>query len=294
MRKRPHHHSHRPWPAKDLRFLRDRYADLPAAEVARRLGRSLAAVRSKARKLGVRRREFWSGADLALLRKQYGRVPTRQLARALGRPAGAVHQKASKEGLCFQHRALIGAHALARIRELNALGWPDVDIARDIGCERHTASRHRKAMGLPSHEKGEVFRGRVREAARRQCERAGVASLGQLRVKVHRERARAAGWPEDLRPRHVQILELLAARGPMTRPEIAAALGMPWRGTRNSLKSNDPEGTYLAHLVRRRLVACVTRGRQVVGRGRGHSLNTYLVPVWVTEAYPFTSKGAPS
>jgi hypothetical protein len=54
----------------------------------------------------------------------------------------------------------------------------------------------------------------------------------------------------------VQILDALAERGPMTKAQIAEAIGMPWRGrpSRRILKSRDQEGSYLAHLVKRGLV----------------------------------------
>lgn len=92
-----------------------------------------------------------------------------------------------------------------------------------------------------------------------------------------RRYAASSGWPEDLAPREVHILEVLSASDPMTRPEIARAIGMPWIGSRRSLKGNTPGGSYLASLMRRGLVASL--GRVVRGQGRGHSLHLYTLAI---------------
>jgi DNA-binding IclR family transcriptional regulator len=88
--------------------------------------------------------------------------------------------------------------------------------------------------------------------------------------------AKESGWPDDLRPRAVQILNLLASHGmPLTRKQIAEKIGMPWKGSRKSLHSNDKEGSYLANLQARGLVIKLGKiANTNCGRGSGVSLYT--------------------
>jgi hypothetical protein len=115
----------------------------------------------------------------------------------------------------------------------------------------------------------------------------GLSSPTELRSRAFRLYAIECGWPEDLRPREVQILNVLAARGvPMTRLEIAQAIGMRTdrtgdRGhghkTLELLSGNGPGGTYTASLMRRGLVAKLKRGSVVAGLGKGHSRDLYYL-----------------
>lgn len=195
-------------------------------------------------------------------------------------PMSTIYRQRKRLGLCQPHRGrLPGLQEF--VQEKHPLGWSDAEIAAEWGCERHTIGDIRKRLGLPSNAFSEHFRRRVAAKTAQQCRAAGVPSLGALRVKVFRDRARRAGWPEDLRPRAVQILNALWDHGPMTRPELAAVIGMPWKGSRKSLVSNDPEGSYLAHLAKRGLVQVLKRGRKVTGKGRGASLDVYTLPFTV-------------
>ena len=127
----------------------------------------------------------------------------------------------------------------------------------------------------------DLHRLKTAEATRRQYEGMGIPSLSQLRLDCWARRARELGWPDDLGPRHLQILHHLYHTGPMTRREIAAAIGTPWKGSRKSLVSNDPEGLYLAHLMNRGLVVSLGRLRKFPGKGKGSSLQVYSIPLHV-------------
>jgi len=215
----------------------------------------------------------WTEEEFTILRTLYHRVPASEIARRLGRTKRSIHGAAWERGLT-RHRKPIDYSVLRPlIRRLNKQGFTDTEIAGQSGHDRHVVSAERKALGLPC----QVWSGRriekVRAKTRAQCAAAGVANLGQYRALVLRVRAIRAGWPSDLRWRSVQILELLGERGPMTRRELAEAIGMPWRGSHTSMKSKDPGGTYLAALIRRGLV--VRLGRVAKGKGRGSSVNLY-------------------
>ena len=215
----------------------------------------------------------WTERELAIMRRDYHRIPSPVLGLRLGRTARSVYMKAKDLGLATQHRTDTGPAFQAELSRLNALGWADPEVAAALGCERHTVSRWRGILGLPARTFSERNRRNVAGKTAEQCRAAGVGSLAEVRVLVFRRRAVESGWPADLRPRAVAILDALAARGPMTRREIADAVGMPWKGSRASLCSNDPEGCYLGHLMARGLV--VDLGRVVRGPGRGGSAHLY-------------------
>ena len=220
----------------------------------------------------------WTAEEEELLRRDYRRRPGRELAAELDRPLHQVRGKAKRMGLAVPQRIKApGFEAFLRAR--NAEGWSDSEIAAARGADRHGVTGMRRRLGLPSNATSNRVRAKIAAAAARQCRREGVASLGALRVEVFRRRARAAGWPEDLRPRAVQMLELLFDRGPQTRRQIAAAIGMPWKGSRASLASNDPEGSYLAHLMARGLVICL--GRVARDHETGSTVCVYSLPLTI-------------
>lgn len=219
----------------------------------------------------------WTDSERSLLADLYPVMDGQEIARRLNRSVRSIYQRAVIDGLRCFFRIKVDDKFLRRVRRLNEQGLADTEIARKLGCDRHVVSRRRRAMGLPSNQYGERFRARVAEKTREQCQRAGVASLGEYRALVYRVRAIKAGWPSDLRWRSVQILDALAAHGPMTRRQIAEKIGAPWLGSRKTLKSNDPEGSYLANLVARGLV--VRLGRLVRGAGRGGSVNLYSIAI---------------
>jgi hypothetical protein len=214
----------------------------------------------------------WTDAERETLKALHETTPTREMAHILGRSTQAVGNRMILEGL-RKRRIRIPSSALATIRELNHKGWSDSEIAESLGSDRHCVSRRRKDMGLPSNARNQRYRDKIRAGVRRQCEAACVKNMGEYRALMHRVKVLQSGWPRDLRMRSVQILNVLDERGPMTRRQIAEAVGMPWHEESNSLTSNDSEGTYLAHLQARGLV--MRLGRIVLGKGRGKSVNLY-------------------
>ena len=231
----------------------------------------------------------WTESQLDFLRANCRTMTAAQIAKAIGRSRRSVHNGIHHFGLSRGLKRT-GPDFRPFIRERHALGWSDAEIVAEWNqthapaVNRRTVSVHRAAMGLAHNAYSQRRRDRVRAKTCEQLAAAGVPTLGALRVKVFRDRARAAGWPEDLRPRHVQILNVLWDRGPMTRMEIAEAIGArtdyaPKHRIRKILVSNDPEGSYLAHLMRRGLV--VSLGRRVKGKGRGKSVYVYSLPLTI-------------
>lgn len=223
-------------------------------------------------------RHIWTSREVAYVKRWYRRRPTAEIAAEIGVSVRAVYVRANALGIT-ESRQGIASRVRSRIRDLHARGYCDTEIAADVGCSREYVGELRREMGLASNAMNDRHRRRVAAKTQEQCRRAGVPNLAALRAKVHRQRAEAAGWPADLRPRHVEILDLLYEWGPQTRRQIAEALGMPWKGSRKSLVSNDPEGSYLAHLIARGLVVCLPRKLPMGGQGR--NVSVYIIPLYV-------------
>lgn len=226
------------------------------------------------------KRRIWTESEKRVVRSLYRSIPASAIAAKIGRTDRQVYCAARNLGLCDPN--LFNAPDMQDfIRAKNAEGWSDSEIARARNVDRHAVTRSRKLMGLPFNRFSEHCIGKVRAKTQEQLSKAGLPSMAYLRIKSFQDRARAAGWPADLRPRAVQILNSLWDRGPMTRREIADVIGMPWNGSRKSLLSRDPEGTYLAHLKARGLVIVFKRAFKVVGKGKGHSCDVYSLPLWI-------------
>ena len=223
-------------------------------------------------------RRPWSPYEAGFLRQHYGKMPTASIAGHLRRKIGMIHQAADRYGLMTRRRRWTPAE-LKFVMDRHAEQWCDSEIAAVLKCNRRTVGSLRERLGLPANDRCERYRQRVREKTREQLDKAGLVNMAYLRLAVWRERAKAAGWPEDLRPRAVEIMTALWERGPMTRRQIADAVGMPWKGSRKSLVSSDPEGSYLANLQARGLV--VRLGRLAQGCGSGYSTNLYSLPLWI-------------
>lgn len=220
----------------------------------------------------------WTESELSYLREHYRRGYAPEIAKALLRSVSSVHQQARLNDIrTTSNPAPKGWQETMRL--MNAEGYSDSEVAKAIGCSRRHTCALRRKLGLPNNNLSERRINGIRERTKQQCEEKGVRNLGEVRSRVFRERARRAGWPDDLRPTAVRILNALWDNGPMARREICEAIGLTWRGARASLKSRDPEGSHLGHLVARGLV--VNLGRRVKGEGKGRSVYLYSLPLWI-------------
>jgi hypothetical protein len=230
------------------------------------------------------KRRGWTAREDAYLRRHYRRDRTAaQIGEALRRSLPSIFARAESLGLARRlvRRKIGSGQSWERIfRRLHAQGYSDAEIAGRLKCDRKELGKLRRTMGLSSNAYSARFRRKVRARTGSQLRAAGLKTLAELRIKVWREKIRGMGWPEDLRPRAAQILDVLYYQGPLTRRQIAEKCGMPWKGSRQSLCSSDPEGTYLAHLQRRGLV--VALGRSIrSGPNSGQWCNLYAVPMGV-------------
>ncbi len=282
----------RPWTDAELRFAAAWAGTFPPERIAHALGRPVRDVLRQARRgdRPIARRRPWTAHELLFLRDQDGELTVPEIARRLGRSVRQVYQRRDRMGLSTP-RVPIGEAFGSYLLDRHAAGWSDAEIAAGYSrqhpgrrpMDRHTVGTERAKLGLPENRLHEHQRQRVAAKTAEQLRRAGLPSLAAVRAKAFRDYARAQGWPEDLRPRAVQILNAIWDGGPMTRRELARAIGMPDEydrphGEASVLASNDPEGSYLAHLAARGLVVVFKRAGRVTGRGKGRSVDVYSLP----------------
>lgn len=222
----------------------------------------------------------WTEYELDFVRNTYGRFSADEIGQEIDRSQRAVYQAAFKLGVASRNLTKDARAKLnQQIRRRLAQGWSDAEIAAEAKCSRRWIQDIRRAMGLPASGRNERYRRRVAENTRKQVQAAGVKSLADVRAESFRRFAAEQGWPRDLRPRHVQILNILHQHGPKTRRDLADLMGLDWHGSRASLKSCDSEGSYLAHLMARGLV--VSLGKLAKGKGKGHSRCVYTLPLHI-------------
>jgi len=102
----------RKWTAKEVALLKELYPECPVPEIAKKLGRTVNAVKNRAHQLGFKRKSYleklWTAQELQLLSQLY---PTHKdiqdIAQRIGRSPSAVIGKAYFIGL-RRHRIDFG------------------------------------------------------------------------------------------------------------------------------------------------------------------------------------------
>lgn len=225
----------------------------------------------------------WSSGDLEFLRANYFTMTGPALAAALGKPLSACYQRARKLGL---RKATIWHFFTpeedAKVKELAGEGYCNKCIGRILGHARCGVRHARRRLGLPDLPQTgmqatcKTCIEKVRATTREQCRKAGVANLAQVRGLVYRKYVEDSGWPADLRPRQVQILNALAMLGPLTRIQMAKSVGYQTTNPKKIFHSKYlAGGSYLANLMQRGMVICLGR---IVRTGRkGGNLFLYTL-----------------
>lgn len=240
-------------------------------------------------------RRFWTNDEDAYLRETYGRVPVARIAFRRNRTVKAIYQRAVTLGL-IQPRRYLGRdrHLLAFVRARHVDGWLDPEIAKewtrqhpDRPLQRRSVVDLRKQLGLGSNRDGERYRDQVRQRTRQQLAAAGLSSVAELRSEAYRRFVRERGWPDYLRPRHAQLLDALYDRGPQTRAQLVAAMGLKDRGQRHWLSCKYGRGSYIADLM---AAGFVVRSayREVRGASKGKSVHRYVIAPGIVRRDPET------
>jgi len=88
-----------PWSGNEKNLLVELFPTIPNEEIAERIGRTLDAIASKARKMKLRKMDFWSEEEDQLLKKLYKELSYEQMAQRLGRSRGATQIRVIVLGL---------------------------------------------------------------------------------------------------------------------------------------------------------------------------------------------------
>jgi len=133
------------WTAAEHRRLRSLYPKLATPEVAQLLGRSVKAIASRAKVLGITKaignggRRKWSRADDRLLRSTYPHVATKEIAAAFDLPIHTVFGRAKRLGL-EKTQAYMQSPAACRLRRGDNVGaafrFPPGHVPTNKGTRR--------------------------------------------------------------------------------------------------------------------------------------------------------------
>jgi len=94
------------WTKDEVKLLKRLFPDGRAREIAKRTGRSFAAVKQKAHRMGIKTREdhLWSTKEIRQLKRLYPSETVQSIADKLGRSYGAITGKAYELGLTQETR----------------------------------------------------------------------------------------------------------------------------------------------------------------------------------------------
>lgn len=233
-------------------------------------------------------RRSWTAEEDDYLRQHFVRTPCHTLAAKLDRGTSGIYQRARNLGLS-KGLQRINPKEVAKIPKLHAEGLTDQEIADRTGIQRRYVSELRRdKFNLPVNDEAVLIA--RRRGVKSQLKTLGLDSPAQLRTRAFRLYAIENGWPEDLRPREVQILNVLAVHGPMTREQISAKIGM--RGRLSSpangrlplyLTGRGRGGSYTAMLTRRGLICYVHQSRPTGRQGHGRVPGLYMLTATAIE-----------
>lgn len=227
-----------PWTEDQMALLAEQWGEVPAREVAARLGRSYQAVKQKAMKLGLDAGRSHTPEEVETVRALYRTHTAVEIAEQLYGTVERVNRVLKiVEKLGLRKWRYWSPEVLQRVRALHAEGLLDIQIAREM-----------PDVFAP----GDSGRLQVRNIRLR----LGLTIPNDLRKRAHRRFAARYGLSEDLKPVQVKIV-LALLRGPLTLPEIKAALGVR---PESGLALNGANTTYQADLCRRGLVVRTPTG----------------------------------
>jgi AraC-like DNA-binding protein len=282
----------RRWTKSEERLLAKWHAaDVPDDEIGQRLERSESSVKAKRGMIGCVRDRWWTPEQIERANALHGKLTAAEISAELGKSVSSVYQLFYRLGLTQprwtdRQRKALRQYIRTRYREQ----WSDTEIAEGWSREHPERTVDRGWVSEVRRQKlklsargpwSDRYRRRVARKTKEQLRKAGLPSIGYLRLKAFEEFAVRQGWPALKRPRLVQIMNLLYENGPHTRPQIAAALGLKW-GPKTShpngtgLAGNGPGGSYLAELQRLKLVVRMPRTVRY-GPRKGQARSLYAI-----------------
>lgn len=199
----------------------------------------------------------WTDDDDAMLARLYPVVGAEESAVRMGRRPREVRYRVVKLGLHGRSRRDCALEVSDEtILGLYLQGMTDRQIADALGVTIDCVWRRRTRFGLPKN---------------------GRADWGAMNRSIRRRReefALRSGWPTDLLPRQVQVLNLMASIGvPITTAQISEMIGLRCRSLR----------IHIRNLCDRNLAVRVGTLVEKAGRGIMRSNPTYTLGVKALE-----------
>lgn len=247
---------------EENRIIRENWPNL--RHLARILGRTVNAIRRRATKLGLpsasgQRRRLFSDADREMIRSRYRTEGAKPLAREMGRDRNCIVALAQRMGVVCIRRWTEAEDR--RLMQLLQAGKKHAEIVVQMGRSYSAIAKRAQEVGMA--------RRLFSPAARRQS-LITIISPRPLGSEARWARERIAlgehGWPPDMNPKEVRILESLRKCGPQSRRALALSIGEP--ATRDPRKFLMTHGgcSAMARVMARGLVARmrINRDRKVV------------------------------
>lgn len=177
----------------------------------------------------------------------------------IDRSRSSIAQKATSLGL-VEPRPFVDAD---RIRQLNEAGKSDREIASALGVSTGAVNKRRRDMGLPSNAWNEAHRRANASHCRRLVEDGVSTNIGANINRMCKKFATEHGWPDNLKPSRIRILNVLAVVGvPIGTRDLADLCGLQTTGSLTPM---------LADLRRSDLVVSL-RGQSDHSRAQAHAL----------------------
>ncbi len=280
------------WTPEEIDRLRRDWGKVPTRVLSEAFHRQVKAIGQKARQLGLefgsQLRPKYLPQERELIRAMHATHSAAEIAaelrRRFGKPRNAHGVWARFREMGLRKVEFHPVETIDRVLLAHAEGLPVRLIARRAGLLPPQVRFLLERYGIHRHPDAEARRLNVAK----QMRSLGLKNPAGLRSRAYRKFAAARGWPEDLPPRAVQILEMLAKEGrPLDMWTIGDKIGWDMQRAREQTGSllqytvRGREGsTYLSVLVKRGLLLCLTRAARIavdLRDGKPHRRNLYAL-----------------
>ncbi len=258
-----------PWTPEQEQRLREAWPDY--RPLAAEFGRTLIAVRARARQLKLPPmivQRAYTPEELEAIRQRYPNEGAVELAREQGRKAAYVVAVALRLGLTYRRRWT--PEEDRELLRLHRERTPYAQIGKALDRSICAVAKRIADHGLATPQRSD------RDKRRRKLRALHEPSNSGCEQRWARERLALGehGWPPDLNPKEVKILNLIAERGPMTRRKLSEAVGEPRSdNVRYQLRTHGGRSAVARLLARRLLVRVMVQGE---GRRRA---SVYAIPL---------------
>jgi len=238
-------------PAEDD-VIRSRWPDVDA--IAAQLGRTRLAVGARGKKLNLPWRRTpirrFSAAERQAVIDRYPTEGAKPLAREFGRTREDLVAFAQRIGVIFHRRW--SADEDRRLIALKRAAKSLPAIADELGRTLSAVSKRAELLGLTALHYDPEQRRRELVATRRPPRQTCEIRWAKARMAMGEH-----GWPPDLNPKELAILDSLWRNGPQSRRNLATSIGEPKTRNPHKLLMTHGGRSSMARLLARGLVACL-------------------------------------